>query len=183
MIDAEKDEMMAEEVSQETDENIATEASEDEAQGLSEKVASLNDQLLRTLAENQNLRRRAQKDVEDAHNYAIGKFVKDLLVVADNFERALELIGDDLDAENKLKPFVEGIELTQKELQRVFEKHNVERHMPLDEPFDHNLHQALFDVPSEDKPAGTVVQVIQPGYSLNKRLLRPAMVGVAKSAK
>jgi molecular chaperone GrpE len=144
-----------------------------------EKIAYLNDQLVRSLAEKQRLHSRAENDIEDAQNYAIGGFVKDLLAVADNFDRALGLVDGDLEDDNKLKPFVDGIELTQKELQRVFEAHHVERHMPLDEPFDHNLHQALFDVPASDKPPGTVVQVVQPGYSLNGRLLRPAMVGVA----
>lgn len=150
---------------------------------LTKKVETLNDQLLRTLAENQNLRRRAQKDLEDAHNYAISKFVKDLLVVADNFERALELVAEGVEDENKLTPFIKGIELTHKELQRVLESHNVEKHVPINEPFDHNFHQALFEIPTSDKTAGTVVQVVQPGYSLNNRLLRPAMVGVAKSDK
>ncbi len=145
------------------------------------KIEKLNDQLLRTLAENQNLRRRAQKDVEEAHSYAIGKFVKDLLSVADNFQRALELVAEDLDEKNEFKPFVEGIELTHKELLRALEKHNVEKHCPINEQFDHNLHQALFDVPTTEHQTGIVLQVIQPGYTLNGRLLRPAMVGVSKN--
>lgn len=182
MIDEEKDTLESEKTSVE-EKNRDQEVSQKEEPDLTEKLEKLNDQLLRTLAENQNLRRRARKDVEDAHNYAIGKFVKDLLAVADNFERALELVGEDVDGDSKFKPFVEGIELTHKELQNVFEKHSVEKHMPLGEQFDHNFHQALFDVPASDKPSGTVVQVVQPGYSLNNRLLRPAMVGVAKADK
>lgn len=144
------------------------------------KVEDLNDQLLRSLAENQNLRRRLQKEVEDAHQYAIAKFAQALLSVADNFERALSLIPDELSDNEHFKNFIVGIELTEKELAKVFEGHSVQKHMPLNEKFDHNLHQALFDIPNNDVEPGTVLQVVQSGYSLKDRLLRPAMVGVAK---
>ncbi len=144
------------------------------------KVEDLNDQLLRSLAENQNLRRRLQKEVEDAHQYAIAKFAQNLLSVADNFERALGLISDELRENEHFKNFIVGIELTEKELAKVFENHNIQKHMPLNEKFDHNLHQALFDIPNKDAEPGTILQVVQSGYSLKDRLLRPAMVGVAK---
>ena len=144
------------------------------------KVEDLNDQLLRSLAENQNLRRRLQKEVEDAHQYAIAKFAQNLLSVADNFERALGLISDELRENEHFKNFIVGIELTEKELAKVFESHNVQKHMPLNEKFDHTLHQALFDIPNEDAEPGTILQVVLSGYSLKDRLLRPAMVGVAK---
>lgn len=143
------------------------------------KVEELNDQLLRTLAENQNLRRRSQKEIEDAHQYAIGKFAADLLTVADNFDRALVLIPEELKEDEKFKNFILGIELTEKELTKVFEAHKIQKHSPLNEKFDHNLHQALFDIPSEEAESGTILQVVQPGYTLKDRLLRPAMVGVA----
>lgn len=144
------------------------------------KVEDLNDQLLRALAENQNLRRRLQKEVEDAHQYAITKFVQGLLSVADNFERALGSISDELRENEHFKNFIVGIELTEKELAKVFESHQVQKHMPLNEKFDHNLHQALFDIPNNEVEPGTVLQVVQSGYSLKDRLLRPAMVGVSK---
>jgi molecular chaperone GrpE len=144
------------------------------------KVEDLNDQLLRALAENQNLRRRLQREVEEAHQYAIAKFAQSLLSVADNFERALSLISDELNANDHFKNFIVGIELTEKELAKVFEHHNIQKHVPMKEKFDHNLHQALFDVPNNDVESGTILQVVQSGYSLNDRLLRPAMVGVAK---
>lgn len=147
---------------------------------LNTKIEDLNDQLLRSLAENQNLRRRLQKEVEDAHQYAIAKFAQSLLSVADNFERALSLIPDELQENEHFKNFIVGIELTEKELAKVFESHSIQKHMPLNEKFDHNLHQALFDIPNEDAEPGTVLQVVQSGYSLKDRLLRPAMVGVAK---
>lgn len=147
---------------------------------LRSKIEELNDQLLRTLADNQNVRRRAQKDVEDAHQYAISKFAQSLLSVADNFERALSLISDELKQNENFKPFIEGIELTEKELSKVFQSHNIQKNMPLNEKFDHNYHQALFDIPNVEMEPGTVLQVIQAGYTLHGRLLRPAMVGVSK---
>lgn len=171
-------------VNQDIAHDHAAEATKDQGElaELHTKVEELNDQLLRALAENQNLRRRLQKEVEDAHQYAIGKFANALLSVADNFERALSLISDELRTDEQFKNFILGIQLTEKELEKVFETHKIQKHIPLNEKFDHNLHQALFDVPSNDVEPGTILQVVQPGYTLNERLLRPAMVGVAKKA-
>lgn len=149
-------------------------------ESLQDKNADLNDQLLRALAENQNLRRRLQKEVEDAHQYAVQKFVRDLLSVSDNFDRAIQLVTDELRQDDKIKDFVMGIELTAKELDKVFDQHQIKKIMPENEKFDHNLHQALFDIPNDEVDAGTILQVVQPGYTLNGRLVRPAMVGVSK---
>lgn len=146
------------------------------------KIEDLNDQLLRSLAENQNLRRRLQKEVEDAHQYAMGKFATALLSVADNFERALSLITDELRENEQFKNFIVGIELTEKELAKAFESYNIQKHTPLNEKFDHNLHQALFDIPNDEVEPGTILEVVQSGYSLKDRLLRPAMVGVSKKS-
>lgn len=160
------------------------ESSEDvQEESLQDKNADLNDRLLRALAENQNLRRRLQKEVEEAHQYAVQRLVRDLLSVADNFDRAIQLITDDLRKDDKIKDFVMGIELTSKELEKVFEQHQIKKIMPENEQFDHNFHQALFDVPNNEVESGTVVQVVQPGYTLNDRLVRPAMVGVSKKTE
>lgn len=144
------------------------------------KIEELNDQLLRTLAENQNIRRRTQKEIEDTHSYAISKFATALLPVSDNLERALALISDEVRQDEKFKDFILGIELTEKELAKIFESYGIRKHNPLKEKFDHNLHQALFDIPNEEEESGTILQVVQTGYTLKDRLLRPAMVGVAK---
>jgi molecular chaperone GrpE len=144
------------------------------------KIEELNDQLLRALAENQNLRRRLQKEVEDAHQYAAAKFASDMLSVADNFERALSLVSNEMRDNDVFKNFIVGIELTEKELAKVFDTHHIKKHVPLNEKFDHAFHQALFDIPNEDAEPGTILQVVQSGYSLKDRLLRPAMVGVSK---
>jgi molecular chaperone GrpE len=161
----------------------AEEAQKMPGEPFEDKNAELNDQLLRALADNQNLRRRLQKEVEEAHQYAVQKFVRDLLSVADNFERALMLVTDELKLDDKFKDFVLGIELTAKELEKVFEQHKIKKIMPQNERFDHNLHQALFDVPNDEVDSGTVLQVVQPGYTLNDRLVRPAMVGISKKTR
>lgn len=170
------------EITKETSHNFSQKITRDhgEPTELHAKIEDLNDQLLRSLAENQNLRRRLQKEVEDAHQYAVAKFATALLSVADSFERALSLITENLRENEQFKNFIIGIELTEKELVKAFESYNMQKHSPLNEKFDHNLHQALFDLPNNDVEPGTILQVIQPGYSLKDRLLRPAMVGVAK---
>ncbi|WP_119460741.1 nucleotide exchange factor GrpE [Rhodospirillaceae bacterium SYSU D60014] len=146
------------------------------------EAAQLKDQLLRALAETENVRRRAQRDREDASKFAVTGFAKDLLPVADNLRRALESLPAEAIEENELlKTLSEGVEMTERQLQAAFERHNIRKIEPLGEKFDSNLHQAMFEVPGSGEPAGTVVQLLQSGYLLNDRLLRPAMVGVAKS--
>ena len=145
------------------------------------EVAAVKDQLLRALAETENVRRRAARDKEDAGKFAMAGFAREVLAVADNLHRALEAISpDSLETDPALKSLVDGVQATARQLDVAFEKQAIKKVWPLGEKFDSNLHQAMFEVPGTDKPAGTVVQVLQAGYTLHERLLRPAMVGVAK---
>ena len=143
--------------------------------------AALKEQLLRALADAENARRRAKKDVDDARNYAISRFAQDLLGVADNLGRALENIpADKRESDDAVKAIAEGIEMTAREFETALGRHGITRIDPLGEKFDYNLHQALFETAETDQPDGTVVQVFQTGYRIGDRLLREAMVGVAK---
>ena len=153
-------------------------AEDEEAEG---GDAALKEQLLRALADAENARRRAKKDVEDARNYAISRFAQDLLGVADNLGRALENIpADKRESDDAVKAIAEGIEMTAREFETALGRHGITRLDPLGEKFDYNLHQALFETAETDQPDGTVVQVFQTGYRIGDRLLREAMVGVAK---
>lgn len=154
---------------------------EDPVTLLEGEVASLKDQLLRAMAETENVRRRAQREREDGVKYAAAAVVKDLLGVADNLQRALESVPAEAAAENEpLANLRTGVEMTHKELLAVFERHNIRTINPLGERLDPHLHEAMFEMEDPEKPAGTVVQVIQPGYRLHDRLLRPARVGISK---
>ncbi len=146
---------------------------------IEEKNRALNDQLLRSLAEMENTRKRAQKDAEDARQYAVAKFATDLISVMENLYRALESApSGELDP--AVKNWHDGILITQREMAAVFEKFSIKRHFPLNEIFDHNFHQAMSQAPAaEGVNSGTVLQVLQAGYSLHDRLLRPALVIVA----
>jgi molecular chaperone GrpE len=148
---------------------------------LEAEVASLKDQLLRAMAETENVRRRAQREREDSVRYAAVPVIKDLLGVADNLQRALESVPEDLaEGNEQMKNLRLGVEMTQKELQTVFERHNIRTIDPLGERLDPHLHEAMYEIEDPDKPAGTVVQVVQAGYRLHDRLLRPARVGISK---
>jgi molecular chaperone GrpE len=142
----------------------------------------LKDRLLRTLADIENMRRRTERDVADARAYGITNFARDMLTVADNIQRALEAVPAEAreSADGLLKGLVEGIELTERELLRTLERHGVRKLDPEGQKFDPNLHQAMFEIPNPGVPTGTVVQVVQPGYVIGERVLRPAMVGVSK---
>ena len=147
-----------------------------------QEAAQLKDQVLRALAEAENVRRRAQREREDAAKYAIANFARDVLQVSDNLHRALEAIPESaLAADEALKSLHEGVTATERQLDAALERQQVKRIWPMGEKFDANLHQAMFEVPGTGQPAGTIVQVLQSGYVLNDRLLRPAMVGVAKA--
>lgn len=147
------------------------------------EAAQLKDQLLRALAETENVRRRAQREREDAGKYAIANFARDVLQVNDNLQRALEAIpAAALAADEALKNLHEGVSATERQLSAALERQAVKRIWPMGEKFDANFHQAMFEVPTNDHAAGTVVQVMQAGYVIHDRLLRPALVGVAKSA-
>lgn len=151
---------------------------------LEEEVGKLKDQLLRTLADLENYRKRSEREREEMAKFAISGFARELLSVSDNLRRAIESVPEEhTDPEKLLKSLLEGVSITENELLAAFKKHHIEKIEPLDQPFDHQFHQAMFEVEDTDKPAGTIVHVLQPGYKLHGRLLRPAMVGVAKQKK
>ena len=158
----------------------------DEAFAIIEKLnaenAELKDRVLRTLADVENMRRRSEREAQDARAYAVTNFARDLLNVADNLARALENLPAEARAlaEGALKTLVEGVELTSRELHTVLSRHGVKKLEPEGEKFDPNFHQAMFEVPDETLPAGTVTQVMQSGWKIGERVLRPAMVGVSK---
>jgi molecular chaperone GrpE len=153
-----------------------------EVASLQEQLAAAKDQTLRALAELENTRRRAQKDREEAGSYAISKFARDLLEVSDNLRRALESVPEDFKAQHDdIEPLITGVEATEREMLKVFERHGIEKIEPLDEKFDPNYHEVMFEAPMPGKPNGTIMQLIEPGYVLKGRLLRPARVGVAKN--
>jgi molecular chaperone GrpE len=145
--------------------------------------AEYKDKLLRTLAEMENLRKRTEREVADARLYGIASFAREVLAVADNMHRALEAIGPDLreHADPKMKGLIEGVELTERELLKALEKQGVRKFSPAGEKFDPNVHQAMFELESTDVPPGHVAQVMQAGYMIGERVLRPAMVAVAKA--
>ncbi|MHB2211761.1 nucleotide exchange factor GrpE [Methylobacterium sp. CM6257] len=142
----------------------------------------LKDRMLRTLAEMENLRRRTEREVADARAYAVTNFARDVLNVADNIRRALDSVPADAKAtaDGALKGLIDGIELTERDLAKTLERHGVKIVEPQGQKFDPNRHQAMFEVPNPEVPAGTVVQVVQAGYVIGERVLRPALVGVAK---
>ena len=143
--------------------------------------AALKDRLLRALAETENVRRRAERDLSDARQYAVTRFARDLLPVADNMERAMASVHTGAHrGESLVKALIEGVDLTGKELQRVLERHGVRKLVPVGERFDPHFHEALFEVPDPAVPDGTVSQVVEPGYAIGTRPLRPAKVGVAR---
>jgi len=145
-------------------------------------TAELKDRLLRTLADMENLRKRTAREVADAELRGITSFARDMLGVADNMRRALDAVTPDVrsSAQGALTALIEGVELTERELLKALEKNRVRQFSPQGEKFDPNLHQAIFEVPDASVPAGHVVQVVQPGYMIGDRVLRPALVGVSK---
>jgi molecular chaperone GrpE len=149
---------------------------------LEAEVADLKDKLLRTLADMENLRRRTEKEVRDGREYAITGFARDLLSVGDNLGRAVAAVPEELrqTADETIKSLIEGVDLTSRELAKTLEKHGVKKLEPLNGRFDPNVHQAMFELPNPEVPSGTVVQVLQDGYVIGDRVLRPALVGVAK---
>ncbi len=161
--------------------DIPTPTTDQQLEAARAEAAQLKDQLLRALAEAENVRRRAQRDREDAAKYGIANFARDVLQVSDNLHRALEAIpAAALAADEALKNLHEGVTATERQLDAALERQSVRRIWPMGEKFDANLHQAMFEVPTFDHLPGTVVQVMQAGYVIHDRLLRPALVGVAK---
>jgi molecular chaperone GrpE len=153
---------------------------EERIAALEAELADAQDKTLRALAETENTRRRAQRERADAEKYAIGRFAEGLLSVADNLRRALESLPESEVKDDRTKSLLAGVAATERELLSAFERHGLKRIEAKGEKFDHNFHQAVFEMENTGKPAGTVVEVLQPGYVLHDRLLRPAMVGVAK---
>ncbi len=154
----------------------------DEKAALQKQLADMRDRYLRAAAETENVRKRAEREVADSRSYAIANFARDAIAVADNLNRALETIAPDARAaaEGTLKSLLEGVELTEREFQKTLKKHGVRKLDPAGEKFDPNFHQAMFEVPDQNVPAGLVVQVVQTGYAIGDRVLRPALVGVSK---
>jgi molecular chaperone GrpE len=149
---------------------------------LVDEAAEMKNRLLRALADMENLRKRTEREVADARQYGIASFARDILGVADNFRRALESVGQELrnSEEPGVTALIEGVELTERDLQKALEKNGIRKIEPMGEKFDPNLHQAMYEIPDPSVPSGTVVQVVQPGYVIGERILRPAMVAVAK---
>ena len=161
-----------------------SEAENDPLQDLREENAALKDRVLRAMAETENLRKRAEREKAEATLYAATNFARDLLSVSDSLSKALEMMSDEAreQADDATRNLVAGIELTRRELLNSFQKHGIVEVNPQDEKFDPNFHQAMFEVPGSGKPNGTVVQVVQTGYKIGERVLRPALVGVAKDS-
>ena len=149
---------------------------------LQKEVTDARDKMLRTLAEMENLRKRTAKEVADARAYGITGFARDILDIADNLQRALDAVPAELkaSADPALKAFTEGVELTERSLLNTLEKNGVKKFDPQGEKFNPNFQQAMYEVPDASVPAGTVVQVVQAGYTIGERVLRPALVGVSK---
>lgn len=175
---SDKDQVNAEIEAELLDEIESSEEQQPVSEQLLEQVASAKDQVLRVQAEMQNVRRRAERDVENAHKYALDKFTADLLPVVDNLERALATIDSSDEAQ---KGVSEGLELTLKSFMEVLARHKIEAIDPAGQPFDADLHQAVSMVPNPDLEANTVMDVFQKGYTLNGRLVRPAMVVVSQA--
>lgn len=158
----------------------AAEPAADPTVALNEQIAALQQDLLYARADTQNVRRRADKDVADAHTYAVTKFARDILSVSDNLSRALAAVPADLRDDDRVKGLITGIEATERELMSVFDRHGIKRIAAVGLPLDPNQHQAMMEMPDAEAAPGTVVMEMQPGYLIKDRLLRPAMVGVAK---
>ncbi len=154
----------------------------DELQALRDELAAAKDRMFRALADAENTRKLAARERDDARKYALSGFARDLLDVADNFHRAIEAIPPDLlESDARIKNIVVGIETVEKEMLKTFGKHGIQKIEPMDEIFDPNFHEVMFEAPVPGKPAGTIIQLVEPGYVINDRLLRPARVGVAKA--
>jgi molecular chaperone GrpE len=149
---------------------------------LDRELADYKDRLLRTLADMENMRKRTEREVADARAYGISAFARDILGVADNMHRAMQALDDELrvKADEQVKALLDGVELTERELMNVLDKHGVKRIDPLNQKFDPNRHQAMFEMEDASVPSGTVVQVMQAGYLIGERVLRPALVAVSK---
>ena len=154
---------------------------DEEKISLNAQISDLKDQLLRTMAESENIRKRTLKEVEQAKKYSHISFIRDLVSSVDNLKRALDSVPDDKnDLPEPIKNLILGLEIVEKEIVTTLERHNIKQISPLGEKFDYNFHQAMFEVPTNNSEPGVVVEVSQNGYLLYERLVRPAMVGISK---
>lgn len=161
----------------------AADAAPHEAGSPDARIRELEERLQRAVAEQENLRKRMEREKEDIAKYAIANFAREVLGIADNIQRAINAVPRDAaQRDTALKTFLDGIEVTERELHKAMERQGIARLDPEGEKFDPNFHQAMFEIPTADKPSGFVMQVVQPGYTLGDRVLRPAMVGVSKAA-
>ena len=160
----------------------ADEVGSDPLDALQVENSELKDRALRVMAEMENLRRRTEKELKDTRQYAVSGFARDMLTVSDNLRRALDSLPEEVrqNADAGIAALIEGVEMTERELLNQLEKNGVKRLDPAGQKFDPNFHQAMFEVPNTDVPNNTVVQVVQAGYQIGERVLRPAMVGVSK---
>jgi molecular chaperone GrpE len=153
-----------------------------EVDSLKAELADAKDKMMRALADAENTRRRAERTAEDSRKYAVSAFAKDMLDVADNLRRALDAVSDEMKANNQeLANILQGVEVTERGLQKTFEKHGIQKIEPSEGPFDPSMHEVMFEAEGTGKPAGEIVQLLEAGYLLNGRLIRPARVGVAKA--
>ncbi|WP_153770436.1 nucleotide exchange factor GrpE [Labrenzia sp. CE80] len=166
----------------EADTAASDEMAVDPVEALMAENAELKDRALRTMAEMENLRRRTEKEIKDARQYAVTGFARDLLSVSDNLRRALDSLPEEArqSADAGLAALIEGVEMTERDLLNQLDKNGVKKLEPEGQKFDPNFHQAMFEVPNTEVPNNTVVQVVQAGYQIGERVLRPAMVGVSK---
>ena len=162
-------------------------AGDEEYEALQHKVEALQgeldatkDKMLRAVADAENTKRRALKERDDASKFAVSGFSREMLPVADNLRRALDAIPDDVKADERIANLIDGIEATERELLRAFEKNGLQKIEPLEQKFDPNFHEVMFETPMPDKAPGTIIQVMETGYTLHGRLIRPARVGVVK---
>jgi molecular chaperone GrpE len=161
----------------------ALQAEVNELRAKQAEIDDLKDKALRAHAEVDNVRKRAEREKEDAAKYAITKLARDIVGVGDNFQRAIDAVPTGAaEQDATLKSFLEGVTMTERELLNVLDRHGIKRLQPMNEPFNPHLHQAVTQVPRDDVPTGTIVAVYQAGYTIADRVLRPAMVGVAQSA-
>ena len=161
--------------------NVEPLATHSEVEALKAQAADAKDKMMRALADSENTRRRSERMIEDSRKYAVSGFAKDMLDVADNLKRAMDAVSDDLKAHPEMEGFLIGIEGTEKGLLKAFEKNGITKIEPTDGIFDPNIHEVMFEAENTGQPAGTIIQLIDAGYMLNGRLLRPARVGVAKA--
>jgi molecular chaperone GrpE len=160
----------------------AGEPSTDPTAALAQEAAEFRDRWMRGMAEMENLRRRTEREVADARAYGAANFARDVLAVGDNMRRALEAVTPETraQADAGVKALLEGVELTERDLLKALEKNGIRKQEPQGQKFDPNLHQAMFEIPDATVPSGTVLQVVQAGYTIGDRVLRPALVGVSK---